>query len=767
MNFAFVDRRDIEEYERGLALYLEGKMPEERFTPFRLQMGIYGQRQDGVQMVRVKIPSGALTAQQLRVVGEVCDRYAGRLGAPKLVHVTTRQDLQMHFVDLKDTPAILRRLADAGLTTREACGNTVRNVTSCFLAGRCPAARADVSVHARAFAQYFLRHPLTQQFPRKFKVCFSGCEADCARAGMHDIGFIAKEQNGRRGFAVWAAGGLSAQPMSAILIEEFIPEERLFVVAEALMRIHFYFSDRKRRARARMKYVAAKLGREGFLAEYRRQLAAIEHAHAKGARLPDAHWRTPKEPLPEGPLAHVRQVDGKISVFVRLFRGDLTPQQCAALADAAEAFGSGELRTTPSQDIIVVDVPEDRVDALQSRLTEAGLSVGDAGGVRDVVVCPGVESCRLAITSSRGLAKALSEVVDARAGNPALAPCRVHISGCQHSCGQHHIADFGLHGLAKKIAGRAVPHYQFHLGGSGKAGEGFGYVTVPVPAAKAPQALAALMDAYARERINGESVRAWVERVGKAHVDAILAPFAGEEGEVEGLVYDWDETQPFSTKDNKPGECAAAVIGMTEATIAEAQYHLRLASSHLENGFTEDAVQALEIAAAAAARAWCIQKGEVPKKPAEAIAKAIELFAEDAALVTMLARTQAALARAREDAREALQAIQKLVAHTSNRLGPLAAAEDARAQEAPKAAAQAAKEELPLLDLTGVACPMNFVKTKVRLAQMPKGARLVVILDDGEPIANVPASLEQEGQKVLARDQLADGRWRIVVERCV
>ncbi len=766
MNFAFVDRRDIEEYERGLKLYLEGKMPEARFTPFRLQMGIYGQRQEGVQMVRIKVPGGVLSADQLRVVGEICDRHAGRLGAPKLVHVTTRQDLQMHFVALEDTPAILRRLADAGLTTREACGNTVRNVTSCFLAGRCPAARADASVHARAFAQHFLRHPLAQHFPRKFKVSFSGCAADCAGAGMHDIGFIAKEKDGRRGFEVWAAGGLSVQPMGAILVEEFVPEERLFLVAEALMRIHFYFSDRKRRARARMKYVAAKLGREGFLAEYRRQLAAIERAHARDARLPDAGWRTPEATLPEGPHASVRQPDGLMSVFVRLFRGDLTPAQCAALADAARDFGSGALLTTPSQNVVVPDVPEARVEALRAALAGAGLAVGGVHGVRDVVVCPGVESCRLAITSSRGLARALADVVDARAQEPALAPCRVHISGCQHSCGQHHVADFGLHGLARKIAGRAVPHYQLHLGGSGRAGRGFGLATAPVPAAKAPEALAALMDAYARERADGEDVRAWAERVGEAHVNAILAPFAGGPDEVEALVRDWDETQPFSTKDNKPGECAAAVIGMTDATIAEAQYHLRLSGSHLENGFVEDAVQALETAAAAAARAWCIQKGEVPEQASEALAKAIELFAADAALVTMLARTQAALARARDDAREAHAAIRKLVEHTSARLGPLGRAEgeEAHAEEAPGAAA---RDEPALLDLTGVACPMNFVKTKVRLAQMPKGARLAVILDDGEPIANVPASLEQEGQKVLARERLADGRWRIVVERRV
>ncbi|PJC68886.1 MAG: sulfite reductase, partial [Zetaproteobacteria bacterium CG_4_8_14_3_um_filter_59_5] len=282
--FNFTRTADVDEFEAGYKAFRAGRMSEERFTPFRLQMGVYGQRQEGVQMVRVKLPGGNLTPDQLDVIGDCVADYAGRMPtdgtlieAPhKFAHVTTRQDIQANFVSLDDVPAFLRRLDAAGLTTREACGNTVRNVSSCFLAGRCPAEHADVSVHARRFAEFFLRHPLAQQFPRKFKVTFSGCATDCGLSGMHDIGFIATVQDGIRGFQVWAAGGLSSQPMSALLLEAFIPESELLLVGEALMRIHFKFSDRKRRARARMKYVAQKLGEEGFIEEYRRQRAVVE-----------------------------------------------------------------------------------------------------------------------------------------------------------------------------------------------------------------------------------------------------------------------------------------------------------------------------------------------------------------------------------------------------------------------------------------------------------------------------------------------------------
>ncbi|RME86512.1 MAG: nitrite/sulfite reductase, partial [Zetaproteobacteria bacterium] len=490
-------------------------------TPFRLQMGIYGQRQEGVQMVRIKLPAGRLTPEQLRVIGEVCDAYGGRLGAPKLVHITTRQDIQIHFVDLKDTPKILWRLAEVGLTTREACGNTVRNVTSCFLAGRCPAQRADVSVHARVFAEHFLRHPLTQQFPRKFKVCFSGCEADCARAGMHDIGFVATEKDGKPGFAVWAAGGLSTQPRGAIRVEEWIPQDQILWVGEALMRIHFFFSDRKRRARARMKYVAERLGEEGFLAEYQRQKAAIAHVYAKpNGRLSGIAWHKPKGEPPRAPVDAVRQPDGRWAVFLHLFRGDLTPAQCEGIATLCARFGIKELQTTQEQGLVLLDVPEEALASVKKGLETLGLRVGGARGLADPVVCPGASSCRLAITTSRDLVAALQPELEARAGDPRLSGISVKVSGCQHSCGQHHVADIGLHGLARKVRGRAVPHYQLHLGGSGKAGEGFGMMTIPVPAKRAPEAVAQLLDAYRNEGAAHESFRDWVQRTGVEAINA-------------------------------------------------------------------------------------------------------------------------------------------------------------------------------------------------------------------------------------------------------
>ncbi|HXH65065.1 MAG TPA: sulfurtransferase TusA family protein [Mariprofundaceae bacterium] len=778
--FSFAKAEDVDEYEAGLKAFLSGRMPEERFTPFRLQMGVYGQRQEGVQMVRIKLPGGNLTPDQLDVIGDCVEAYAGQLPTdgtlsehpPKFAHVTTRQDIQVNFVRTADTAAFLRRLLDAGLTTREACGNTVRNVTSCFLAGVCPAEHADVSVHARRFAEHFLRHPLTQQFPRKFKVTFSGCASDCSLSGMHDIGFIATVRDGVRGFEVWAAGGLSSQPVSAIRIEDFIAEHELFVVGEALMRMHFKYSDRKRRARARLKYVMLQLGEAGFIDEYRKQRAAIEKTHAQDQGFPEAKWRTPNGGLPRSAIGVIEQHDGRQAVLLNLFRGDLTPAQCHAVAAAARAAGTDALRVTAEQGLIITGVPADRVVAVLDVLKKAGLHTEHARGIADIVACPGTETCRLGITSSRGLAEALQPMMAEMKKDGTLAGIAVKASGCQHSCGRHHIADLGFHGLAKKIAGQAVPHYQLHIGGSGKAGEHFAFATEAVPAKKAPEAGIAVLSAYKAQRRSDESMHDWAARLGQQGITEILAPFAADEGEIDGLIYDWSENEAFNTKGNKKGECAGAVLSMTDALLSEAEYEMLLGRAHIDAMFWAEAAMCLRRSAFSTARAFLVPFGEAPEHDAEVFGLLLGHLARnaDAEVLDGFNRVQQALmnidlgdpAPGVTHLRDVLAVWLKLAAV---RFAPVPAGDKPPAQpEAPAPAAQA-EAGVPVLDLTGVACPMNFVKTKIRLSTMPAGGLLDVILDHGEPIANVPLSLEEQGQKVLSKDRISDGQWRIRVEK--
>jgi len=778
--FDFACTADVDEYETGLKAFLDGRMPEERFTPFRLQMGVYGQRQDGVQMVRIKLPGGCVTPEQMDVIADCVEDYAGALPTdgtlsehpPKFAHVTTRQDIQANFVALKDTLPFLRRLDAVGLTTREACGNTVRNVSACFLSGVCPAEHADVSVHARRFAAYFLRHPLTQQFPRKFKVAFSGCATDCALSGMHDIGFIATHRDGKPGFQVWAAGGLSTQPVSAILLEEFIEERELLLVGEALMRIHFKYSDRKRRARARMKYVLLQLGEEGFIEEYRKQRAAIEKTHADDTGLAEANWRTPTaDTLPWDGSPVVDQHDGNKAVLLNLFRGDLTPEQCRAVAEAARAGATDDLRTTPEQGMVIAGIAEGKLDAVLDILHGAGLKTEEARGLADIVACPGTETCRLGITSSRGLAEALQPLVGELKKDAALSGIRIKASGCQHSCGQHHIADLGFHGLAKKIEGQAVPHYQLHVGGSGRAGERFAFATDPVPARKAPEAGMAVLSAYREQRIDGESMHDWAARIGREAINEILVPFAAGEGEIEGLIYDWSENEAFNTRGNKKGECAGAVLSMSDALLSEARYELMLGRAHADAMFWAEAAASFRRSAISLARAFLVPYGEAPEEDAEVFGLLATHAASDAAVRDGLNAVQAALMGI--DLADPAAGVTKLketlgewIALAAKRFAPVP--EDTPATgEADKAVAvgEAGSDDAELLDLSGVACPMNFVKTKIRLSALPVGARLAVVLDDGAPIENVPLSLEEQGQKVLSKDRISDAQWKIVVEK--
>jgi len=772
--FNFTQTSDVDEFEAGLKAFLNGSMPEERFTPFRLQMGVYGQRQEGVQMVRVKLPGGVVTPDQMDVIADCVESYAGALptdgtlteSPPKFAHVTTRQDIQANFVKLENVLPFLRKLDAAGLTTREACGNTVRNVTSCFLAGRCPAEQADVTVHARKFTEFFLRHPLAQQFPRKFKVTFSGCDTDCGLSGMHDIGFIATQKGGKPGFKVWAAGGLSSQPMAAILLEEFIEEAEMLRVGEALMRMHFKFSDRKRRARARLKYVAQKLGAEGFVEEYKKQRAVIEKVHADDAGFAEANWREPTGELPVSACGVIDQHNGKQAILLNLFRGDLLPDQCRAVADAARAAGTKELRVTTEQGMVIADVDAGKVDAALAILHKSGLTTEFARGIADIVACPGTETCRLGITSSRGLAEAMQPLMTEFKKDPALSGITVKASGCQHSCARHHIADLGFHGLAKKVEGQAVPHYQLHIGGSGTGGSNLAFATDPVPAKHAPEAGIAILNTYRDQRQIDESVHNWASRIGQDAINEILAPFAAGEGEVEGLIYDWSENEAFNTKGNKKGECAGAVLSMTDALISEAEYELLIARAHTDAMFWGEALTALRRSAISTARAFLVPFGEAPEEDAEVFGLLAAHASGDVEVRDGFNAVQQAMMGI--DLIDPAPGVTKLKDVQAAWLGLAEVRFAAVPSSAPKDDVDITPDvsaDVVLLDLSGVACPMNFVKTKIKLSTMPIGSLLDVVLDDGAPIENVPLSLEEQGQKVVAKERISDGQWKIRVEK--
>ena len=541
---------DTEEFRDALALYRSGKWDDERWTAFRLRFGVYGQRQPGVQMVRIKVPGGILPAAAARAIARVNRTYA-----KGDVHVTTRQAFQIYFVDLDDAPALMAELQEAGLTTREACGNTIRNMSSCALAGVCPREHVDAGKVAERLARSWIRHPLVQHMPRKFKVSVSGCATDCGAASIHDLGLVAIEKDGKQGFRVYAGGGLGGVPRTAIPVADFVTEDELPAVLEALVRLHQRYSNRKTRAAARIKFVVKRFGEEKF-----RALFTEEFERAK--TLPQRpweplEWRQPIDaPEPRSPGGVVWQHDGRMSVVVSPTLGLLSSDQLEGLADIAERHAFDGLRTTREQNIAILGIEPEIVDEVVAAVRALGMPVEDEiGDVPDVVSCPGTSTCRIGITNSQSFSR---EILDLVRNYKPLPEVRVRMSGCHNSCGLHHVGDFGFRGMGKKINGRHAPHYQIFIGGNPREQGAIGLSGPIVPALHAKDALELLLDGYANGRQNGEGVRAWALRLGKKGLVELLAPLEERiAASDENLFIDWGHAEEFEPPSITQGECAA------------------------------------------------------------------------------------------------------------------------------------------------------------------------------------------------------------------
>ena len=545
-----VSLKDLDEYRAGLARRLGGEWDEDKWTGFRTRFGVYGQKQDGVQMVRIKIPGGVVPVGWLRPLAEFNRRFCRGD-----VHITTRQDIQTYFVPLEQTAEALEFLYRHGLTTREACGNTFRNISACALSGSCPREHVDAGQVANQLATAWIRHPLVQTMPRKVKAAVSGCATDCAGVTFHDLGFVATENNGQRGFRVFVGGGLGSQPRHATEVLNFVTEEQLPTVMETLARLHQRYSDRVNRNAARIKFVVKRFGDDKFRAlfqeEFERLLSLPQRPWESLA------WRQPGEAAIERtPMGVLPQHDGRFSVVANPVLGNLSSDQLDALAGLAEKIGIARLRLTRDQNLVVPDVAAPQLDTVLRGLKSLAIDVPhSAKESTDVVSCPGTTTCRIGITNSPGLARA---VLEEAGRDPTARGVSVRISGCQNSCGQHHVGDFGFHGVAKKIDGKPAPHYQIHLGGEarlGAAAEMAGLSGPIVPAGLAPLALRLLRQGYASGKRSGETVRAWAERLGKDGIEALLAPLV--DGANQRTYLDWGDQESFKGAPTLRGECAA------------------------------------------------------------------------------------------------------------------------------------------------------------------------------------------------------------------
>ncbi len=527
--------------------YVHGQLTPDEWRPIRLSYGLYYQLDHTSHMQRIKIAGGMLTAEQMDLMAEVADRYGRGIG-----HVTTRQDIQIHWVPIDGIVDMYERLLAVGITTRGACADSVRNVTACPYAGTAPDEPFDVSPYCVAIHDYFLFNPLNLTLPRKFKIAIEGCARDCAQAPVNDIGLYAKVRDGARGFSVHAGGGLGAQPFLARPIRDFVPADDLLVWCEAIVRIQHRYGERKNRSRARMKYLVKKLGLEKFRAAIESEVARVTAERGPELRAqvqetvgafrvpppPDAR-RTPVAPLPE--FAHWKRTNtraqkqpGYHGAAVQVPLGDVTSDQMRALARLAREHGNGTIRTTNDQNFVLPWIPDAALPALHAALTEIELANPDVSSIDDVVSCPGMDYCSLAITRSMGMAERIRQHLAARPESGTsfaerLGPFMVKISGCPNSCGQHHVGDIGLTGiLAKTGDGGERPFYSILAGGS--VGEGKARIGKRIgrfAEEDAPAAVAALARLYERERTAGESFPAFVDRVGEQRLATVAAEAKG------------------------------------------------------------------------------------------------------------------------------------------------------------------------------------------------------------------------------------------------
>lgn len=577
--------RDIERFEIAIDQFLKGEISDDVFRVMRLNNGIYGQRQGGTaQMVRVKLPAGSITPEQFEVMADLSSEFSRGWG-----HITTRQNIQFHFVDLRRIPDLLRRLADVQLTSREACGDTVRNVMACHLAGACPYEKLDVTPWAEAVYRHFVRNPIGQRLPRKFKVNFSGCSTDCGQAMFNDVGVVAttrtrEDGSTESGFRIYIAGGLGANPRPALALEEFTSREDLLPTVEAALRVFEQTGNRDNKLRARMKWVVDQLGIE----EVRRRVIKIRHTLPASSTWPggipaevSAAGDAPAGRITEGEVSQIGQstiinftssdpfrrwenasvirgaANGTVSAIAYAPMGDITADQFRALANIQRHFKS-DVRLSNRQNVVFRSLQPSQMRELYDMLDAIGMARPGAELARDVVACPGADTCNIAVTQSRGLAKAIGEKLEEE-GLAEIGGVRINISGCTNSCGQHHASDIGFFGAERRAHGKALPGYQMLLGGYvGEEQIHFGEKALRVPAKAAPEAVARVVRRFASERSAAETFQGWLARSGGAvavadglrDLDEIPLPDVAPD-----FFVDYDETGPFSGEVGE-SECA-------------------------------------------------------------------------------------------------------------------------------------------------------------------------------------------------------------------
>jgi len=612
--------QDIIDLERKIKAFRDGTIHEEKFRSLRLARGVYGQRQPGVQMVRIKLPFGKVTFKQLSRIADIADEY----GSGNL-HLTTRQDIQIHYVSLDRTPELWAKLEQDDITLREACGNTVRNVTSSPNSGIDPDEPFDVSPYAHAVFSYFLRNPICQEMGRKIKISFSSSDKDTAYSYIHDLGFIPKiSEKGERGFKVMFAGGLGAQPFLANAVQEFLHEDQLIPYTEAVLRVFDRYGERNNRNKARLKYLVQKLGLEEVLR------LVEEEKIANKVKTFKVDITAVPQPEPQAQQDYAEAVieneqhyqhwlatnvieqkqQGFYGVYIKVTIGDIKTDKARAFVEAVKPFVADEIRITQNQGLLLKFVRKEALPSLYVALNQIGFTALGFDSLADITTCPGTDTCNLGISNSMTLAEVLEDVI--YHDFPELIyekNINIKISGCMNSCGQHGLAEIGFHGSSLKAEGKVVPAVQVMLGG-GTVGNGYGRVAervIKVPSKRATSVLNYLLNDFKEHNHTEENFHQYYDRQGKDYFYQLLKPLADLTALKAEEFVDWGHEETFVTAIGV-GECAGVVIDLVATLLLEADEKFGWATASLNNGAYADAIYHTYASMVSAAKSLLLDK---------------------------------------------------------------------------------------------------------------------------------------------------------------
>jgi sulfite reductase (ferredoxin) len=745
--------KDIIGYRAKLKSFINGETSPISFKAYRVPMGIYEQRTNGRYMVRARLGAGIVLSKQLERLAALSNAYGSHI-----LHFTTRQDVQIHDVAIESTANILEQLLEVGLTSRGGGGNTVRNVSACPRSGVCPKERFDVAPYAIAVAEYLLQHGSSFNLPRKYKVAFSGCGDDCALASVADLGFFAQIRNDVHGFSVFAGGGLGMNARGGILIEEFILPEQVLEVAEAIRRLFDKRGDRVNKHKARLRYVLNNIGEDSFKALYQTEvkelrergleglIPAIRNLEISKAAKAEQEWKiVDNDSSNDGEDVHLlldERDPNSATIRLPLLLGDVPADDATIIARVAELYGRGVVRTTQEQELIIPGMHRASWNDARTLLLTSHI-YGEIRRPRPrIVACAGASTCKLGLCQSRNLAKALIEQFDNLAISELSDIPTIRISGCPNSCGGHNIAEIGLEGRAERHNGRLLPMYVVSAGG--KVSEHGARLAEPLGAAPARRIPELLVKAFTRNPKSIEGLHNLVSAYG------LLAKDAPEE-----YFQDIDENAPFSLAGRGPGECGVGVFDVVRVDIREAIGAITAA----KGAQAQERAELIYRATLAASRSLLVIFGLELRKDREIFtAFERELIVPGwissgvrdliaASLDWKIDKEAEPLLAQFDRASELVARVQELFtsldANLKFRVSRVA---DKQLSDPPVSSSSNATR----LDLSGVPCPMNFVRAKIVLESIPVDSVLEVLLDGGEPIRNVPASFAEQEQEVLA-----------------